>query len=579
MSGSDAPGERSPAGPGGPAGILRAATTGRALAGILAAAGVVLAFHLGGFEAAANDALQVMGFDPDRARLLTALVATGMAAAIVALADGPTALAVAVGLVAAVAGFGRTALAETRAALAANGTQGVFDPFGWVVSMATLVVVAAVAAWAAAVLAREVRRAAVRAVVALGVAARAPGDLRVRLRGGAASAAAVLAAIAVVALLLPTFGDMLNFDPDVHMRRDAAVGTGGAGAGAFGAGGTTGAAGSGATTGAPGAGRRGRPGTPGATFGSAVPADVAGYPAGLVAGPVAGSLVTPGAVATSRPWASSAPAGRGRIVSTMLPAPWTGGSSTTAGVDVYLPPGYDGGTARYPVLYEAPYAAGTWGNGMALPGVLDTLITSGALPPEIVVFVSAYGGPYPDSECADSYDGREWFDRFVSTDVVSWVDQHLRTIATAASRATLGFSQGGYCAAALTAHHPDVFGSAIILSGYFTAGLRSGTTPNAWRPFNADPAIIDAVSPITVVPRIPPQARPGLFFVMTADPTNGLYGVQMRDFAAVLDAAGIAQALLPSTLGHSWDAGRQILPTMLELVAGRMVTLGVFGPA
>ena len=66
--------------------------------------------------------------------------------------------------------------------------------------------------------------------------------------------------------------------------------------------------------------------------------------------------------------------------------------------------------------------------------------------------------------------------------------------------------------------------------------------------------------------------------VLEADPTNGLYGTQIEKFAAVLRAAGIALAILPTPLGHSWDAVRQLVPTMLELVAGRMVNLGVFGP-
>ena len=188
-------------------------------------------------------------------------------------------------------------------------------------------------------------------------------------------------------------------------------------------------------------------------------------------------------------------------------------------------------------------------------------------------------GPYPDSQCADSVDGREWFDRFVATDLVHWVDAHLRTIATPAARATFGFSAGGYCSAALLAHHPDVFGSAIVFSGYFVAGIHSGTTPDAWRPFGNNPAIVDAVSPMTVIPRIPAALSARLFYVMEADPTQGFYGPQMAKFAAVLQSAGVPLAIFPTPLGHSWAGARRIVPTMLELVAGRMVNLGVFGPA
>jgi enterochelin esterase-like enzyme len=303
------------------------------------------------------------------------------------------------------------------------------------------------------------------------------------------------------------------------------------------------------------------------------------YPAGLVAGPLPGSLVTPGAVSNARPWSSSRLSGHGQMMSVSLPAPGTGGFLTRIAIDIYLPPGYRTGSARFPVIYEAPYAAGTWRGGMRLPSVLDALITDGSIPPTIVVFADQFGGPYPDSQCADSVDGREWFDRFVATDLVHWVDAHLRTIATPAARATFGFSAGGYCSAALLAHHPDVFGSAIVFSGYFVAGIHSGTTPDAWRPFGNNPAIVDAVSPMTVIPRIPAALSARLFYVMEADPTQGFYGPQMAKFAAVLQSAGVPLAIFPTPLGHSWAGARRIVPTMLELVAGRMVNLGVFGPA
>lgn len=54
--------------------------------------------------------------------------------------------------------------------------------------------------------------------------------------------------------------------------------------------------------------------TPGPTAAPAFPAD-------LVAGPLPGSLVTPQAVSSARPWYASRPAGYGRILTIGLPAP------------------------------------------------------------------------------------------------------------------------------------------------------------------------------------------------------------------------------------------------------------------
>jgi enterochelin esterase-like enzyme len=551
---------------GQPLGRLRRVAP--SLIGVFLAGVVVALFRLSGTAADTGDALQVMGFDPDRARLLTALMSTAMAAAIVALAGAPTALGVIAGLATGILSFGHTALVETRAALTAHGTQGTFDPFGWVVSVVTFAVAFAVAGWAAAVLARETRHGVAAAAVTIRDLVRG----RDRTRAGARLAAAtgVLLSLAIIAAALPILGDMLNFDPDVHMRRDAA---GVPGALDPGTGSDASAVPSASATPVAGGGTGASTDT-----GSGSPGSAPSYPPGLVAGPRPASLITRGAVSAARPWWSARPSGHGRVMAVSLPAPWTGGIASTIVIDVYLPPGYDSGSARYPVIYEAPFSAASWVRGTRLPSMLDTLITGGSIPPVIVVFVSVSGGPYPDSECADSADGRQWIDRFVATSLVSWVDANLRTVATPASRATFGFSQGGYCSAALLAHHPDVFGSSIVFSGYFVAGIHSGTTPNAWRPFNNNPAGMDAVSPMTVVPRIPASLRASLFFVLEADPTNGLYGTQIEKFAAVLRAAGIALAILPTPLGHSWDAVRQLVPTMLELVAGRMVNLGVFGP-
>jgi enterochelin esterase-like enzyme len=550
---------------GRPLGRLRGLAP--SLVGVILAGVAIALFHLSGTAAATNDALQVMGFDPDRASLLTALIATALAAAIVALAGAPTAIGVAAGLVAGVVGFGDTALAETRAALAAHGAQGTFDPFGWVASAVTFGVAFAVAGWAAAVLSREIRAAVAAAALTIRDVAR--GRDRPRAWHRFAAAAGVLLSIAIVAAVLPVLGDMLNFDPDVHMRRDA-TGL----SGTFGQLPSSGASAEPGPSAGPIVGGTSSPSP--ASSGS--PAGTPSNRMGLVSGPLPASLVTADAVSAARPWSGARPTGHGRVTSVSFPAPWTGGIVNRISIEVYLPPGYDSGSARYPVIYEAPYGVGSWERGTQLPSILDSLITGGSIPPTIVVFVDVFGGPFAHSECADSADGRQWIDRFVATNLVSWVDGSLRTVATPAARATFGFSEGGYCAAALLARHPDVFWSAIVFSGYFVAGIQSGSTPDAWRPFNNNPAVVDAASPMTVIPRIPASLRTSLFLILEADPTHGFYGPQMDKFEAVLRAAGVALAIIPTPFGHSWDAARELVPTMLELFAGRMVSLGVFGP-
>jgi esterase/lipase superfamily enzyme len=503
------------------------------LAAIAVAVGTALALRVEMLPDA-DGALVVMGFDPDRARLIDGLVVAFLTSAVARLVIG-SALGSAVGGCAAFAVVYEHVLrAETSSALEAGGIDGRFDPGGWVLSVLTLAVVVAVVAAAASLLAGHVRTFALdaaRDVAAARRSCRPTGALLARPTG-------LAVALVLLAVSLPVFGDMVNFTPDVRMRAGAPAPPPLVGAGADG-----------------------------------------GTRAGDGGGNVGGSATTridapAGVLAAATPWLAWRPSGAGRIVHRQFPAPWSGGRSTIASVTIYLPPGYDASPGRrYPVVYEAPFAPGP------LVTYLDGYFTSGDAPPEIMVFASESGGPYPDSECADSYDGRERFESFVATTVVRWVDSHYRTIAGPKARTVYGPSQGGFCAAMLLLRHPDVFGQAIALSGYYVAGVSSGQTVNAYRPFGHDAALIAAHSPLRLVPSLSAAVRTRLFLVLGGEPAQPFYGPQLIAFDNALTKAGIAHAVLQDSIPHSWRQFEQDLPAALHLIALRQVTLGVFGPA
>ena len=366
---------------------------------------------------------------------------------------------------------------------AKEAPAGSFDLGGWLVTVLTLVASGLVVGWAGAALATTARPAVfdafrivgwivgwllalavrvplprlARAKVAMWARlANAPGSYGRRARRPAAfevrdtQGAGLVALVAVVLLIAaPVFGDLVSYSPDSHMFH-----------------------------GGPPAGGLGGPPSPAPypPYASTAPGGWT-LPSTQDAGPVA----TPGG---PRAWLASRPSGSGHVVAYHLPAPWASGSATQVEVAVYTPPGYDSNVSlKYPTLYEVPWDFATWEKGADLTGALDTLIDSGALPPTIVVSVDAGRGPYPDSECANSYDGREWYDRFVAQTVVPWVDSHYRTIAAPAGRAIMGMSQGGYCGAILALHHPDLFGTSISFSGYFHAGVAG---PTSALPFGAN---------------------------------------------------------------------------------------------
>jgi len=516
------------------------------IVGLVAAVVFVMLLRTTGSLRASDDALVVMGFDPERASLITALLTGALAGGVVAAFGGQTAVAVVASVGATAALFWSVFRSETLAALSASGDQGRFDPAGWTLTVVTLVVIAVAAGWGAGTLAAVLRRFAVAAW-------RQAVDSVQRGRGpaGLAPIGVVLAVIAVLVVTIPVFGDMLNYEPDVHMRAGAPV-MGGLGGG-------------------PSATEAGGTSSP-----SAIPAPSV-LPAGLGPGPLPGSLMTPGVTSAARPWAASPPSGAGQIVRIHLPAPWTGGVQSTTNVDLYLPPGFGTAGIRYPVVYEAPYGIESWAKGVDIASTLDGLITSGAIPPMIVAFASSYGGPYADVECADAFDGREQFDTYIATSLVPYIDGHYPTIASPTARVVMGASQGGYCAAALWSHHPDVFGAAVSFSGYFTAGVISPETQNAARPFGGNAGYEFQQSPVNVVTGFSSAATRRSFVVLSADLGDAFFGPQVRQFAAALAAARVPMAILPSPLGHSWATQRQQLPRVLELLAGWMTQQGAFG--
>jgi enterochelin esterase family protein len=139
-------------------------------------------------------------------------------------------------------------------------------------------------------------------------------------------------------------------------------------------------------------------------------------------------------------------------------------------VPVYLPPGYDTSSERYPVIYALTGFTG-FGRTLlnrsafseALDQRLDRLIQTGRLRPAIVVMpdcFTRYGGSqYLDSEATGRYETH------IIAELVPFIDSKYRTIPEAPQRAVMGKSSGGYGSLILGMRHPDVFGVVACHSG------------------------------------------------------------------------------------------------------------------
>lgn len=132
-------------------------------------------------------------------------------------------------------------------------------------------------------------------------------------------------------------------------------------------------------------------------------------------------------------------------------------------IPIYLPPGYEDGLDRYPVVYalHGYYETPNWMTGMG--PTLDTLVANGEAQNMILVFPDGdnlfNGSQYLSSPTIGDYES------YIARELVAYVDANYRTIANREARGIAGCSMGGNGALHLAFTFPDIFGTAAGVSG------------------------------------------------------------------------------------------------------------------
>ena len=141
------------------------------------------------------------------------------------------------------------------------------------------------------------------------------------------------------------------------------------------------------------------------------------------------------------------------------------GNAVERPVLVFLPPSYARErTRRYPVVYALHgYSIGAeqWAQEIHVPQTIEGAFARGAR--EMIVVLPDAKTVHNGSMYSSSVTTGD-FERFIATDVVSYVDAHYRTIPHRNSRGLVGHSMGGYGASRIGMKHADVFGSLYIMS-------------------------------------------------------------------------------------------------------------------
>ncbi|HKS82040.1 MAG TPA: alpha/beta fold hydrolase [Candidatus Acidoferrales bacterium] len=141
------------------------------------------------------------------------------------------------------------------------------------------------------------------------------------------------------------------------------------------------------------------------------------------------------------------------------------GDAVDRDVFVFLPPSYAKDKhRRYPVVYALHgYSIGAeqWTHEIHVPQTIEGAFALGSK--EMIVVLpdskTVYGGSMYSSSVTTGD-----FERFVSHDVVAYIDAHYRTLPNRLSRGLVGHSMGGYGAIRIGMKHSDVFGSLYVMS-------------------------------------------------------------------------------------------------------------------
>jgi len=141
------------------------------------------------------------------------------------------------------------------------------------------------------------------------------------------------------------------------------------------------------------------------------------------------------------------------------------GDAVDRDVIVFLPPGYQKDKhRRYPVVYALHgYSIGgeQWAQEIHVPQTIEGAFSEGAK--EMIVVLPDSKTLHNGSMYSSSVTTGD-FERFISHDVVAYMDTHYRTSPDRMSRGLVGHSMGGYGATRIGMKHSDVFGSLYIMS-------------------------------------------------------------------------------------------------------------------
>jgi enterochelin esterase-like enzyme len=221
-------------------------------------------------------------------------------------------------------------------------------------------------------------------------------------------------------------------------------------------------------------------------------------------------------------------------------------------VIVYLPPGYDQSTQRYPVLYLLhgfPGDPDGFVRTVRVGVVEDTLLAENKMKPLIIVMPMGSTGVFTDEEWVNGIHRQSGWETFLARDVIRAIDTHYRTIARGADRALGGLSEGGYASLNIGLHHPSEFRVLESWSGYEKAD-------NVKSIFGGRAGLLGHNSPMLTLPKVASRLRREHAFVWLYTGSTERLRRENERFAAELTRFRIRHRFFIVDGGHTWRLWR-----------------------
>ncbi|POH72568.1 alpha/beta hydrolase [Arthrobacter glacialis] len=260
--------------------------------------------------------------------------------------------------------------------------------------------------------------------------------------------------------------------------------------------------------------------------------------------------------------------GTGIVNSVQIPGQVSGFTGRTA--YVYLPPAYQAkNPPLLPVLVLIPGQPGSptdWLKAGQLQPIMDAFAAAHQGLAPVVVIPDVNGSSSGNTMCMDSQIAKT--DTYLVVDVPAWIKTTLNVDPNPQRWSIGGFSFGGTCALQMTALHPKIYPSAIDLSGEAEPALSADRTATINTAFGGDAGAFNAVTPLAVMAK---NRYPDSWIFFAAGAQDERFTGYMNQLSAAARSTGMTVMThsVPDA-GHSWTVPLNAMSPALTWLAPRL---------